>query len=170
MTVTLEITTEVGTKGKSSLNKVKNYTISTPAQIKQFATAVNAGNALEGETIIQLADINLNGSENNQWTPINGFKGNFTGNKNTIKNVYIDSNENETGFFGSITGTGSVKEIELENVTIKGKVNTGGIVGDIRVNAYVSYCYSIGNIEATGNISRNITMWRNCSRSLWKYL
>lgn len=66
MTVTLEATTINGTKETKTLENVKNYTISTSTQLTALATVVNDGNKLQGETIIQLADIDVNLEK---WTP-----------------------------------------------------------------------------------------------------
>lgn len=52
---------------------------------------------------------------------------------------------------------------------VTGQTYVGGITGDIRSNAYVSYCYNTGNITSTGGVSRNIGLWWNRRRNLWKY-
>lgn len=54
MIVTLEATTANGTKGTKELENIKNYTVSTATQLTALATAVNGGNTLQGETILQL--------------------------------------------------------------------------------------------------------------------
>lgn len=152
MEVTLEVTTEVGTKGNAKLTKVKNYTVSTAEQLRSFATVVNNGNVLEGETIIQLDNIDLHGSKDNQWTPIIGFRGIFTGNNKIINNVYIISEKNEIGFFRSIEGASSIKKVQLENVTISGKINTGGIVAFANSTGTIEECIiKSGTIEGQDN-------------------
>ena len=85
-----------------------------------------------------MVDVDLNGSETFQWTPIGYyvsndyyqcFGGNFDGNGHTVSGLYINSTAEYVGFFGFTSG-GSVK-----NLSVKGdKVATtgscaGGIIG-----------------------------------------
>lgn len=120
------------------------YTITSAGQLAWIASQVNgeSGNSFEGKTIILNNDIDLAAHE---WTPIgnviekqvNGFKGTFDGNNNTISNMKIALNNKETenvkaGLFAFILDKAIVK-----NVTVTGSVTieaslvavAGGIVG-----------------------------------------
>ena len=57
------------------------------------------------------------------FPPIGDFKGSFDGKEHEIKNIYINKNENNIGFFRNI---GSAK---ISNLTISGKISGVGRVG-----------------------------------------
>ena len=57
----------------------------------------------------------------------NKFDGTFDGGGFIIRNLTIDRNENYVGLFGYNTGT--IVNVTLENVSIKGKSSVGGLVG-----------------------------------------
>ncbi len=157
MTVTLEITTNVGTKGNASLTNVKNYTVSTSTQLKAFANVVNNGNALEGETIIQLAYVDL---QKQQWTPIGTtskpFKGVYNGDYNTIDNLYIHTtSQDNQGLFGCIVNS-TIQNLILENIDINAPngMYVGGIVAQCE-EVTISRCGTSGTIEGYGRVGRN---------------
>ena len=90
----------------------------------------------------QTADIVIN--ETN-WTPIgtsdNYFSGNYDGGGFTISGINIDSTNDYQGLFGSVRGTknehyGLIQNIVLDNSSIKGGANTGGIVGRLGGRTY----------------------------------
>ncbi|MCL1947553.1 MAG: T9SS type A sorting domain-containing protein [Chitinivibrionia bacterium] len=55
-----------------------NITITTAAQLKEFAAmSINGGNNFRGQTIKLGNNIDLNGNDNNQWTPIGGLEDAF---------------------------------------------------------------------------------------------
>lgn len=79
-------------------------------------------------------DIDLNGSDDSQWTPIGTtkypFAGTFDGGKHKVSGLYINRNEDYQGLFGYIT-EGTVK-----NLTVKGTILAGGNVGGIAGTIY----------------------------------
>ena len=94
--------------------------ISDAAGLKSFAERVN-----EGETTLNAvltADIDLNGSEESQWIPIDDFEGIFDGKGHTISGVYIDNTSdtddksNTFGFFASTSGT--IQNLNIEKASI----------------------------------------------------
>lgn len=97
---------------------------------------------------INLADIN--------WNPIgsmNGdhgsFKGVFDGDDHTISNLNVEQAGNGIGLFARTTGNAVIKNLKLNNVTVKSTDNSnyvGGVVG----NAYAST--KIENVHLSGNI------------------
>ena len=90
--------------------------IYTKEQLIAFRDRVNGGDTCEGKTIKLMSDIDLNGSENDQWIPMTTFAGTFDGNYHSIKNMYMDTNKYGTlALFTTITKEGTVKNLKLEN-------------------------------------------------------
>lgn len=97
---------------------------------------------------INLADIN--------WNPIGSmsgdhgsFKGVFDGDNHTISNLNVEQSGNGIGLFARTTGNAVIKNLKLNNVTVKSTDNSnyvGGVVG----NAYAST--KIENVHLSGNI------------------
>jgi len=140
--------------------------IYTPAELKELADFVNAGNGnlTSGVTYILMNDILLNGY---LWTPIgtnaNGdankrFKGDFNGNNKKIKNLKIsNSSLNVIGLFGYIDGT--IENLGIENadifVNISNECEAGILAGHIAfsTNNKISNCYTTGTMNITANSS-----------------
>ena len=85
-----------------------------------------------------MTDVNLNGSQSFQWTPIGyynsntdyySFGGHFDGNNHTVSGLYINSSANRVGFFGYTDGA------VIKNLSVSGNgisttgLYAGGIVG-----------------------------------------
>jgi hypothetical protein len=96
-----------------------------------------------------IADITLT----SDWTPIgtstNPFSGTFIGNGHVISNMTIQSNSNDQGMFGYLTGT--VYGFGLRDVNIRGQQNVGGIAGSSS-NGNIFSCYVTGHIRGTDNV------------------
>ena len=82
-------------------------------------------------------DTNLDASATRNWNggegfdPIDSFSGTFDGNGNEISDLYIDRpNTNNVGLFGSTGSSGSVSNVHLENVSVDGRNDVGGLVGN----------------------------------------
>lgn len=153
-------------------------TISTKAELEVFRDSVNSGDAYEGKTVTLTADIDLNGSEENPWTPIgtssNQFQGAFDGGGHKITGLYInDSSSSAQGLFGCIGEGGTVKNLGVDGSvtgdssvggvvgTNKGTVencyNTAAVTGDSTVGGVVGYsegdvtnCYNTGTVSSEG--------------------
>ncbi|MBR2416143.1 MAG: hypothetical protein IKB11_05255 [Bacteroidaceae bacterium] len=99
------------------------------------------------------ADINLAGIN---WNPIGSmsgdhgsFKGVFDGDNHTISNLNVEQSGNGIGLFARTAGNAVIKNLKLNNVTVKSTDNSnyvGGVVG----NAYAST--KIENVHLSGNI------------------
>ena len=90
--------------------------IYTKEQLIALRDRVNSGDNCKGKTIKLMNNIDLNGSENDQWIPMLEFAGTFDGNYHTIKNMYMDTNQYGTlALFTTITKEGMVKNLKLEN-------------------------------------------------------
>lgn len=162
------------------------YQISSADDLEEFRDIVNddeTGACAELTANIVLNDdvLNSDGSLNEEkastfeeWTPIgsesNRYTGTFDGNGKTISGIYINTDEDNQGLFGCIgdinkSGTGTVKNLGIEDSWISGGDNVGGIAG------YSSWgmenCYNTGSISGGDNVGgisgQNISgMIRNC--------
>ena len=128
------------------------------ADMETFRDKVNSGRTFEGRTARVLADIDLQGSQSNQWIPIANvalnanlvFKGTFEGNNHTISNVYINNSSFGQGLFSDIVNA-NISGIILNNSTISATYNVGGITA-YSTNSNILNCHINNNvtIKATG--------------------
>lgn len=147
------ITTLTMTKGDSGVY----YEIGTLAQLKLFRDAVNAGNSFSGQTVKLMDSFDLN---NEEWTPIGKdgavFQGTFDGNRQTISNLKITKELDNTsancgiGFFGYTNSPAGITNLTIDNVDITGSLYVGAIVGYGFTGAEISNCHVTGQIEIEG--------------------
>ena len=129
--------------------------ISTAAQLKAFADAVNAGDSFQGKTVVLTNDIDLEYTAVVIGTKANPFMGTFDGQNYTVSNLYIyeDGTESDyfadsdncVGLFGVLNAPGIVKNVTVDNPYIVGSAYVGGIVG-------MAYTGTIENCHVTGEI------------------
>ncbi len=127
------------------------FTISTVAQLKEFAALVNGGNAFSKKTVKLGANLDLN---NEEWTPIGksdaAFSGTFDGQGYTISNLKVAAgvtNKTEDtykGLFGYTTG-GEIKNFTLNNANVTGGIGVGAVSGCPYTSKYT-------DIKVTGDI------------------
>ena len=107
----------------------KTLTISTAEELAAFAAEVNAGNGYAGWTIELAGNIDL---VNKPWTPIgngsNGFNGTFDGKGYIIYNLNVTA-DTSAGLFGYLLNGGNIKNLTVENATIKANDYAGAILG-----------------------------------------
>jgi hypothetical protein len=123
-------------------------TISNAVELKGFRDAVNNGNSHYGIIVTLTADINLDGDEDNQWTPIanrnNRFRGTFDGDGFVISGIFINNSlsQDYQGLFGQSEGT--IKNLGVE-VDIKANTEgVGGIAG--RNRGIIHNSYAVGSV------------------------
>lgn len=147
------------------------YRIGTAEELKWFAGLVNG--TLTDDTqqnsaacAVLTADIDLNGSAENKFTPIgisgHYYTGTFDGMGYEIKGLYIDSNKNETkyvGLFGYIGVGGILRNIRV----VDGSVSYSGYLSTMDYNNYVggicgysdycviSECFNGGEVSGVDN-------------------
>ena len=110
-TLKLKVTSTTNKVKEANQEGIKNYTIGTAENLKKLATIANEGNTFSGETILQIANIDLQGNVNNQWVPINKFAGTLNGDYYSIKNVYIEEEKIANfGFIGTLDSIETVKK------------------------------------------------------------
>lgn len=115
-----------------------------------FRDRVNSGRTFEGKTVTIMADIDLKGTNENQWIPIGNkegevihyFSGNLEGNNYAISNLYIKGKSTCRGLFGNTKG--NIRNIILEELNIEGNSELGGIAG--RNEGIITRCYVKGTI------------------------
>ncbi len=119
-----------------------------------FRKKVNdEGRTFETKKAIVMADINLKGSDTDQWVPINEFKGTFEGNYHTINDLYVKSNSYQNlGFFTTISEKTTIQNVILDNVTIENTYESGTIQSYAGAIAGISY----GTINNCGVNGGNI--------------
>ena len=119
------------------------YLIGTAAELAWFA-------ATDGNSSAKLtADIELAGFD---WTPLQKFYGTLDGQGHVIRNLYINSTNNNLGLIGflqggaSVTGLGITGSVTCTNNTRFAQA--GGIVGNMQNNASITRCYSAVNVTS----------------------
>lgn len=157
------------------------YLISTKDDLVALADAVNNGTTYSGKFFKLTADIDLEGSESSQWTPIGSqnkpFSGTFDGGGHTISGLYINTtNENaRAALFGYISGA-TVQDLSVRgNVTATGHYSrAAGIValtasGSTNTISGCSFSGSVSGITNVGGIIGKIddgsTTVTGCSNS-----
>lgn len=119
--------------------------ISTLAELEAFRDAVNGGDNYAGKTVTLTADIDLGGSEENQWTPIGisgkAFKGTFDGGGHRITGLYVNGTDSDQGLFGYIGEGGTVQNLGVAGTVIGSSDSIGGVVG-FNQKGTVENCYN----------------------------
>lgn len=139
------------------LNKAGEYELSSLAGFRWFQDQVNAQRiSFAGKTVKLTADIDLAGID---WEPIGQtgrttFNGVFDGQNHTICNLNVDSDAEvganySSGLFGWVeshtANHGHLKNVKINNATIKGHHNCGALVGCItKGTALVENCHVTG--------------------------
>jgi The GLUG motif len=78
------------------------------------------------------------------------FTGTFDGNGNKISGFVINGGSNSyLGLFGQINTGGLIKNLGLENCSVSGHDDVGGLVGE-NYNGSISNCYSTGAVSGHG--------------------
>lgn len=178
-------TTTTEENGYTVYSFVQAYTISSIADLTQFASEIANGNNFAGETVKLTQNITLTeefspiapGTRSGRNAVGTGFAGIFDGGGNTIDGLTITNGaaSDAIGFFGIIDG-GEVKNVNFTNVninvpncenagTVAGLVVNGGKVSGVTVSGSVAAKRGnggiVGRMIANGEISNcvnNATM------------
>lgn len=138
--LTAQVKVEYEGKNESQSNKItiEDNTIASKEELEKFRDNANSKKDYSAKTVELVNDIDLEGTNLQQWTPINSFSGTFDGNYHKIKNLYMKTNQYvKLGLFCETTETAEIRNLILENVTIENTNNnaieigfTGAIVGN----------------------------------------
>ncbi|MBR0177374.1 MAG: leucine-rich repeat protein, partial [Bacteroidales bacterium] len=124
------------------------YLIATTDDMDALASQVNGGNSFSGTYFKMTADLDYTGKG---YSIIgnydNRFCGSFNGDGHTISNVTLSGDGEAKGIFGAIGSGGMVKNLALDQSSISGKSEIGGIAGFIE-NATISNCINHGSITS----------------------
>lgn len=136
--------------------------ISTVEQLVELAKAVSK--EVLGKNYRLTADLDL---KNVEFTGIGSagapFTGKFDGQYHTIKNVTINkSSGTGVGFFNVIKGA-TITNLTLENVTVTGDKNVGGLVGHAQVqldknDLSKNIANLIGNCAVSGAVTGSVSV------------
>ena len=126
------------------------YVITTAEELAGFANLVNAGNTFKGKTVKLGDSIDLMGAP---WEPIGNsqisFQGTFDGQGNTIYNLFVNKEgKSYVGLFGNTT-IGTVKNLNVHNAIVKGRLNVGVVVGNPYTTTYENITVS-GLVQVDG--------------------
>ena len=119
------------------------YLIESAAHLAYLAYMVNKGFETYGLHFRLTTDIDLNGSEDQQWIPIGlgnrwfnedgcdrgtqtgygffpntSFRGHFDGGEHSVSNIYVDNESYYAGLFGSAVGIDSDHPAVIENLVL----------------------------------------------------
>ena len=143
--------------------------IESEGELAKLARDVDNGNDYFGKTIVLNRDLDLSMYN---WNPIGylsfvndkpegGFKGNFDGRGHTIRGLYVERDEHNSGLFGCIVGgyfwggayyqegCEYIKNLNIVDAYVHGNLNVGGLAG------YVYGEFTIENVMTQGNIYGN---------------
>ncbi len=156
--------------------------IYTASDLVAFAKSVNEGkNTYAGKTVMLMNDIDL---ANQEWDPIGqtgnvSFAGIFDGNGHKIKNLYVDTTDEEkngvfaSGLFGWIeehTNSVQIKNVTVDGANINGNYFAGGIVGYINGSGaanVIDNCHVINATVYGGKYDAGGTQVGGIVGSLW---
>ena len=162
------------------------YSVSTAAQLKAAGALVTQKKCRK---IVLTADIDLNGSSENLWEPMNAEYNalkngeanleEFDGGNHTIRNLYVDNVTNKTNTKGNYYGglfyvlNGTVKDLTIDGATVtcfRGAALIGrldaGLVENCHVkNARIYSEQKAGGLAGYVNNSSQDLIIRGCSAS-----
>ncbi len=131
----------------NNLNDLKFFRNNVDKQAQDGSTQY-AGKYFKLTADIDLAGIN--------WNPIGSmsgdhgsFKGVFDGGNHTISNLNVEQAGDGIGLFARTTGNAVIKNLKLNNVTVK-STNNSNYVGGVVGNAFAST--KIENVHVTGDV------------------
>ena len=151
-------------QGAWALNQEDGYYMIGSAQdLKDFAALVNSGNTTINGKLI--APINLQGSNENQWTPIgtssHNYNGTFDGQGFTISNLYYHQVVASSGLFGRAGASARIKNVrvvvDIDNTgngatTSGGGTEAGGILGTGTSGTVIINCSVAGSVISYSNV------------------
>ena len=139
--------------GDGPANVNGTYLIASAAELYWFAQYVKDGD--NDANAVLMADIDLEGSSSNVWTPICGYTGTFDGQGYTIRGLYFEGDHNSVtynaGLFGTVVEGGRVKNVKVEGeiTIVSAGAAGGGICGNN--NGTIENCSFSGSISGSSN-------------------
>ena len=151
-------------------NNQDNYFIKDATDLIWISEQVNKKHKdFKGQTLTITDDVDL---KEVKWTPIgdskeNYFNGTFDGANKSIKNLTVDNGtKNNAGLFGYVQGSKTskieIKNVVLENVSVKGGWRTGGLIGNCGNYASISNITVKGLVKIEGYSDVAAVVGGNC--------
>ena len=130
------------------------FTLSNSAQLAGLVELVNDGvDSFAGKSFTLTSDVNLN---NAAWVPIgtkdNPFKGTFDGNGNTVSDLLVETDANYAGLFGYVAAGVTIKDLTVNNATIKDSVAGDSTTCYGAVVGYSTGTITLENVKLTGTV------------------
>jgi len=124
------------------------YLIADVYQLQSMRSEVDAHYELiDDVNANRVADWNIGSG----FRPIDSFSGTFDGRDYTINDLYIDrTRERSIGLFGSLEEDGEIRNVGLEDASVRGSNSVGALVGS-NDGGTVHGSWAEGNIEATSD-------------------
>lgn len=170
------------------------YQISDTSGLRQLSNGVKGGNQYSNTYFILTNNIDMSGVTN--FIPIGGwnsngtsysgsnyFNGNFNGNGNIISNLSIlkdstNTNNQYIGLFGNIGSTGTIKNIGVKNLIIRGYqyigglcgMNSGGLITNCFTDGLVSGRFYVGGLIGKNNYSQTNNSYTKCDVLGYQYV
>lgn len=115
------------------------FELDSAEDLAGLAELVNGGNTFKGKTVKLTASIDLGGKE---WTPIGNastaFQGTFDGDNFSVNDLFINTPaSSNVGLFG-MTTNGEIKNLIVNNVSVKGDLNVGAVAGTPYTSKYTN--------------------------------
>lgn len=130
---------------------VKNNSKFLIIENSEQLTAVANSSGMENRYFILTSDIDM---ENCNFQPIgsyiNPFCGVFDGNGYSIKNLTINSSDDDVGMF-SFTNNAKISNLKIENANIIARSEVGGMIGYAE-NTVINNCEFSGNVIGELNV------------------
>ncbi len=128
--------------------------ISSKEDLVSFRNSVNSGNTEYYAILTESFDIS-----GEEWIPIGNtdypYEGVFNGNGNTISGLTIDTDDNNQGLFGYLSG-GYISNLTLENPQVQGGGSyVGAICGRVGTDGYIFSCNITDTTGSSASISGN---------------
>jgi len=121
------------------------YEITNEGQLYWFADQIAKGRTSINAILVYDITVTREG-----WlSPLN-YSGTFDGNGHTVAGLIRTKSADNLGLFGSISASGTVKNVTVADSTFTGNRNVGGIAG--RNNGVIENCYSSANIECISSL------------------
>ena len=134
--------------GDGPANVNGTYLIADADDLYWFAKKVKDGD--KDANAVLMADIDLEGSSSNVWTPIFGYTGTFDGQGYTIRGLYFEGDDTyNAGLFGTVYEGGRVKNVKVEGeiTIVSAGAAGGGICGNN--NGTIENCSFSGSISGS---------------------
>ena len=165
--------------------KESPYLINSKKQLENFRWMVNHGYDFMNEYVLQTADIELNVPEEEweevepeEWVPIGithsfpgfyndnfyiaateNFMGNYDGGFHEIKNLYIENNKENQGFFGNVGADwvfDAQQPVVIQNLGVTDafmvvKGGSGILAASVGKGGIIKQCWTSGKLETPDN-------------------